>query len=256
MTGNTPFKFWITRPEGTAEDLTQACADHHIDVVQLPLMDINPCEDDGVAARLVMNLDQYSHVIFISGNAVKYGMSLIEQYWPQLPVGVKWLAIGSATARALQAFDVEVETTHGAMNSEALLALPSLREVQPLQRVLIMRGVGGREHLASVLRERGASVDYCELYQRSIPDYPEGVIRHLLDDIGVNGWLASSAETLQNGLALAARDGCSQLLALPIVVPSERVADAARQAGCQRVIEAENAGSHAVIEALLRQGLI
>ena len=250
MSAGAPLQFWITRPEGTAQELTQACAAQGVGVVQLPLMDITPFEDDGAAARVVMDLDHYSHVIFISANAVRYGMGLIEQYWPQLPLGVTWMAIGAATANALQRYDVQVQAGDGAMNSEALLALPGLQAGEQLQRVLIMRGVGGREHLADVLTQRGTRVDYCELYQRTVPDYPQGTVAHLFDKLGVNCWLASSAETLHNGLALAASEGRHDLLETPVIVPGERVATEAEKAGCQRVVKAENAGCRAVMAAL------
>lgn len=243
--------FWITRPEGTSAELSQLCIDHGIDVVELPLMNIEPHDDGGTAARQVMDLDQYSHVIFISANAVHFGMALIEQYWPQLPVGITWLAIGAATGKALRAFDIEAEVGDGVMNSEGLLALPTLQSGPDLQRVLVMRGVGGRGFLAEQLRARGARVDYCELYQRTIPDYPEGTVEYLLDDIGVNCWLASSAETLQNGLAMAERDGSEELLKTPVIVPGSRVFDIAKQAGCEHVVAAFNAGSQAVLQALL-----
>lgn len=251
MSSAAHLTLWLTRPEGTADELTQACAEHGIGVVQLPLMDIVPFDDAGAAARMVMNLDQYSHVIFISANAVRYGMALIEQYWPQLPVGVQWLAIGTATAKALQRHDVQVVAADGAMNSEALLSQDTLQAGEQLQRVLIMRGVGGREHLAEVLRQRGAHVNYCELYQRTAPDYPQGIVAHVFDTLGVNCWLASSTETLHNGLMLAAREGREDVLQAPVIVPGSRVADAAREAGCQRVVQAENAGSQAVMTALL-----
>ena len=243
--------FWMTRPDGSGDALSLACAAKGIDVVQLPLMDIVPFEDDGLAARQIMDLDHYSHIIFISTNAVRFGMPLIEQYWPQLPVGIHWLAIGEATANALSGYDIDASIADVGMDSEALLLLDTLQTAAGGRRALIMRGQGGREHLAQVLRHRGWGVDYCELYQRQVPVYPQGTLAHLLDELGVNCWLASSAETLQNGLALASQEGRDELLQLPVVVPSERVADIALQLGCQRVVRASNAGSEAVVAALL-----
>jgi len=243
-------KFWITRPEGTGQELISSCSDLGIDTVHLPLMDIVPLEDLSVAARQVMDLDLYSHIIFISANAVRHGMDLIDNYWPQLPVKVKFLAIGAATANALNKRGVDVLAAEGAMNSESLLALPELQATNDLQRVLIMRGEGGRETLADTLKQRGARVDYCELYRRIMPDYPVGVMEQLLDKIQINCWLASSAETLNNGLSLAGENYRQQLCQLPVIVPGERVASIARQAGCQSIVLSENASANAVLNAL------
>ena len=54
------------------------------------------------------------------------------------------------------------------MNTEALLKLPELHQIDG-QRFLILRGVGGRETLATQLRARGAHVDYAECYRRVEP---------------------------------------------------------------------------------------
>ena len=251
MSEAAPLHFWMTRPEGSGDDLSLACAAKGIDIVQLPLMNIVPLADEGIAARQIMDLDHYSHVIFISTNAVRFAMPLIEQYWPQLPMGIQWLAIGEATANALLAYDIDAAIAETGMDSESLLLLDVLRVGQSGQRVLIMRGQGGREFLASALRDRGWVVDYCELYQRQVPVYPQGTLSHLLDELGINCWLASSAETLQNGLALASQEGRQELLQLPVVVPSERVEKIALHSGCQRVVRASNAGSEAVVAALL-----
>lgn len=242
--------FWMTRPEGTGLDLVAACSEQGVETVTLPLMDIEPLSDLGHASRQVMDLDMYSHVIFISANAVRHGMDLIDNYWPQLPIGVQFLAIGQATAKALVARGVDVLTTEGAMNSEALLALPELQAGDGLRKVLIMRGEGGRETLAESLKQRGAQVSYCELYRRVVPNYGSEVISHLFNNIKIDCWLASSAETLNNGLSLAGKDFRQRLCQLPVIVPGERVAEIAKDAGCQSVIVAKNAGTQAVMDAL------
>lgn len=243
-------KFWITRPEATACALSDACRQAGIDVVELPLMDIIPLADLSHAARQIMDLDHYSQIIFISANAVRIGMDLIEDYWPQLPVGVEFYAIGKATAAALAQRGVDCVSGEGAMNSETLLNSAGLQARSELNKVLIMRGVGGRETLAEVLQSRGASVSYCELYERVKPNYEADVVEYLLNSIQINCWLASSAETLKNGLSLAGENNLAKLCRIPVVVPGDRVAGVAREQGCMHVVVAENAGADAVLEAL------
>jgi uroporphyrinogen-III synthase len=213
-------------------------------------MDIVPLDDLSQPARQVMDIDNYSHVIFISANAVRIGMDLIENYWPQLPVDVTFYAIGSATANALIARGVPCVSGSGAMNSEALLQSSGLQAGPHLNKVLIMRGVGGRETLAETLQTRGAIVSYCELYERRAPFYEADVVGHLLNTIQINCWLASSAETLKNGLSLAGDKNLAALCKVPVVVPGQRVADIAKNAGCSHVVVAENAGTEAVLSAL------
>ena len=120
----------------------------------------------------ILNLDLYQKIIFVSQHAVEYGMEWIENYWPQIPIGVDFFAVGETTANLLRNYGVTVQdlaaTTRGNMNSESLLSAPGLQQVSG-DKILIVRGVGGRGHLAEELRKRGANVEYCEVYQREIP---------------------------------------------------------------------------------------
>jgi len=74
---------------------------------------------------------------------------------------------------------VDLLAENGA-NSEALLAMPELAQVNG-QRFLIIRGQGGREELANVLRSRGASVDYLDVYKRVMPSIDNAKLLELLN---------------------------------------------------------------------------
>jgi len=134
------------------------------------------------------------------------------------------------------------------MNSEALLSLPRLQEVTG-KKILIFRGVGGREHLAVVLRERGAKVDYAECYKRKLPDSPPGSFAQCLVDNQISMISANSQESVEN---LCALGDSFTLKQLPLVVPGERVASSAKAKGFKKVIMAENATDLAVVSALLK----
>jgi uroporphyrinogen-III synthase len=122
----------------------------------------------------------------------------------------------------------------GRQNSEALLALPELQVLSD-QRVIIFRGCGGREILGDTLMERGARVDYCELYRRVINPEQAMLARQQLAQSDC--LVAHSGELLQ---ALGEQVG-EPGAGTPVVVPSERVAEIARELGYQNIISAENA---------------
>ena len=87
-------------------------------------------------------------MIFISANAVRFGLALVDDYWPQLPTGLNWYAIGVATAAVLARHGIAAITPRRFMSSEGLLAVPALQHVSD-QRVLIVKGEGGRECLGN-----------------------------------------------------------------------------------------------------------
>lgn len=246
----------VTRPQSQALDLIAALKHASAEVIAYPLMAIESIvEQDEVSAvqaikRAVMDLDQYQHAIFISTNAVDCAFYWVEQYWPQLPVGIEYYAIGAATAARLNAHGLESQAAAGSMNSEALLALPSLQHLAA-KKVIIFRGVGGREHLAEVLRQRGAQLDYCEVYRRATVTPATGSLRQLLqkgDDLVLT---VSSGETLENLMQLAKVDAVEKALKLlPLLVPGKRVAELARQQGFTQVLVAENASVKAFLAEL------
>ena len=248
----------VTRPSQQAQKWQSLLIASGAETLVAPLMQIVPftakeSADSAAIAQIkqrILNLDAYQHIIFVSQNAVAYGWHWIDQYWPQLPFTPRYYAIGSATARTLLDYDVPVvDVPGGSMNTEALLDLPGLQQLGNA-RVLIFRGAGGRPLLADVLQQRGAQVDYCELYQRCFPDIADAI---LLD----NQWgrqqdvvVVHSGESLENWLQVVQRNQQLDWLRLPLLVPSERVASRARQANCAEVIVADNASDEEMLKSL------
>lgn len=211
----------------------------------------------------VMDLDLYHKVIFVSQNAVCYGMEWIENYWPQLPIGVEYFAVGATTAKSLMNYGVSVQdlaaSEQGSMTSEDLLRASQLQQVKH-EKILIMRGCGGRGHLADELRARGAQVDYCELYRRVLPETAQAQWHALLTDKAVwhqqkNIIAVHSGESLENLISLKANVELTvhwELIKLtPVLVPSERIAIAAKQAGFDHCIVANNATDAAMTQSLI-----
>ncbi|MFC3115035.1 uroporphyrinogen-III synthase [Cellvibrio fontiphilus] len=235
----------------------------------LPLLELRALQDETQQRAIknkILDFDLYQKVIFVSQNAVDFGMNWLEDYWPQLPIGIEYFAVGATTAKKLASYGIAVTdlatSVSGGMTSEDLLAAPQLQQVDG-DKILIFRGLGGRGQLADTLRARGAWVEYCELYERLIPAAAAAQLQQLLADINATDAPAGnfilalhSGESLQNLLALAAAHpappGALELLQQqPLLVPSKRIAEAASAAGFITVIAAQNATDPAMTAALL-----
>lgn len=265
----------VTRPRAQAEVWAQSLRGLRAQVSLLPLMEIVPmvqdAQQDAEAVRAIKNrildFDHYQKAIFVSKNAVEYGFAWLENYWPQLPQGVSFFAVGETTAKLLQSYGVRVtdlaQTQSGAMNSEALLQAPELQSVAG-EKIVIFRGQGGRTHLGETLLERGAKVDYCELYQRCLPADAAQQCAQLFLRSGASGPLdlqrviltLHSGEALANLLGLLAQMDSAGLRAklqreLALLVPSQRVAEQAVSAGFNRVYSAENATDASMLQRLM-----
>lgn len=259
----------ITRPQAQAEVWAVSLQGLGFSCLQLPLLEIQPLRDETQQRAIInkiLDFDLYQKAIFVSQNAVEQGMEWLDAYWPQLPMGVDYFAVGATTAKKLARYGLAVTdlgaTESGGMTSEDLLRAPQLQQVEG-EKILIFRGVGGRGHLADELRQRGAWVDYCEVYQRAIPASAEADLQQLmvqLEQQSTTGqqWVIAlhSGESLQHLEQLVAGlapppEMIAQLHSTRILVPSERVAGSARQAGFTRIMVAENATDPAMTAALL-----
>lgn len=244
----------VTRPEGRADELVAAIRAAGGEARHVPLLAVAPLDAVRDAAiieathRRVRELALYQRVIAVSVNAVLYGLAFIDAAWPRRPAHLAWYGIGAATAAALTERGAIAQAGSGAMTTEALLERADFQRLDG-ERILILRGVGGRETLAGALAGRGASVDFAECYRRCDPALDEtrrsALWRPAADAVCVN-----SAETLAHLWQYLPQPARQLYQQRPLLVPSERVAQAARVLGFTKVVVAANAGTAATVSAL------
>ena len=207
----------VTRPAGQAVELVSAIEAAGGRSVMFPVIEIVPRSPQEIEASLASMKDP-DIVIFISRNAVEHGLA-----WSG---DGAIAAVGPATAAAVEAAArvVDLRPAVG-FDSESLLEEPELKDVRG-KKIRIIRGNGGRELLATTLRERGASVDYLEVYSRQAPEYAAAetaAIAQQLEGGEIDAIVVMSVESLRNLLALLPQS-CHRVLAeTPLVTPASRV---------------------------------
>ncbi len=238
----------IARPREQGAALALQLQQQGAETLLLPTIEIRPEPDNSALRQCFLNLDQYQHIIAISAHAAQVGLQWVDQYWPQLPLAIHWYAVGHKTATMLNQEDIQVITSSTGNNSEALLNLPELTQLQN-ERVLILRGVGGRELLKQQLEQRGAVVDYAELYHRALPTYSDDELRRALVDFSPDILVTLSGETLHN-LVMLSQNSNITLTNKVVLVPSERVAEQARSLGFNRIWIANELDGHSLAECI------
>lgn len=225
MTGSqslSGIRVLVTRPAQQADNLCRMIEAEGGTAVRLPLQAIEPTAQPAEAQRrLAAGHDLW---IFTSANAVRYALPLVPAAWPARLAG-----IGPATAAALAAAaSAAVTLPLGGTSSEALLAAPELQQVRGL-RVLIVTGEGGLNLLEQALSVRGAQVERVEVYRRvPLPYPPEALVSALRKtDVAI----VTSAEALEHLFRLTPPASRLVLLKKPLVLPSARVVEKARELG-------------------------
>ena len=219
----------VTRPREQAATLAQRITTLGGKVILFPLLEIEPVSDTRPLHELVARLSDFDLAIFISPNAVRYGMAAIET----LPANLRVATIGSSSAQALRdAGAKEVISPQPRSDSEALLTLPQLQNVRG-EKIVIFRGDGGRELLGDTLKTRGASVEYVTCYHRSKSQQDIGtLLSHKPDAITL-----SSSEALGYLWDMLDETGRQQVSSVPLFVPHARIAEKARQQGWKKVFQ-------------------
>lgn len=241
----------LTRPAEECAATATALAEHGIQSASLPLLAIEPLVETPEQQATLLELDRYCAVVVVSKPAARLVLERLDRYRLRPPPHQAWFSVGPATGAILLQRILNVSWPVAGDDSEALLALPQWAEAldAPEPKVLIVRGEGGREHIAETLLSRGAQVDFLELYRRDLPDYPSGTLIQTLRSERLNAVVVSSGQGLLSLHELAAADW-GALVELPLFVPSPRVAQMAAQMGAKIIVDCRGAGTAALLAAL------
>lgn len=240
----TGLKIVVTRPRDQAVRLAQRI--EHAGGIPLlfPLLDIAPVQDTRVLHEQIARLPQFDLAIFISPNAVHFGMAAIRAVG-EIPAALKIASVGQGSAKALRESGItSVIVPAERFDSEGLLDLPELQNVSGWS-VMIFRGDGGRELMGNTLRERGATVEYATCYQRSKPKQDIGILAGSAPD----AITVSSSEALGYLWQMLDVEAKSVLVDTPLFVPHDRIAELARQQGWHRIM-LTSSGDDGLLSAL------
>lgn len=207
----------VTRPRTQATELVSAIERQGGSAFCFPVIKIAALDENIVAAE-VADLPRPDVVIFISRNAVEYGIKYTDDG--------KIAVIGPATADAVRSAGriVDIQSVDG-FDSEHLLARPAFNDIAGKQ-VRIIRGSKGRELLAEELTARGAIVHYLSVYERGLPVVGADMLaevesRWRQGDISVI--TVMSVQSLRNLARLLPAWCQHQLESTPLVTPAGRV---------------------------------
>jgi len=240
----------VCRPEKAANELCTVLESVGAEAKPLPTIAIKAIEPTPEERSLIFDLDQFEKVIVVSQFAAEQITSLVDELWPQAPNNQTWFAIGRKTSSVLSASDLNVHAPEMDLNSEALLEVPQLQDVKA-QKILIVKGRGGRSKLEQGLRDRGAKVSCIALYERLKPEYTASELTSALISFDPSAVVALSNETLDNLHSYAIQVSAT-LAPLTFIVPSERVALHAKALGYSKTVITEQLRPIDLIKSLAK----
>ncbi len=235
----------ITRPVDQAKKLSALISEAGGTPILFPLIEITQLNNYSQFEGVIQHIADYDWAIFISSNAVQNGMPRLLKCG--IPTNLKFVAIGPVTTSELQGFGVEnVLTPKDRFDSESLLSLPEMTNVDG-KRILIVRGVGGRDVLADTLKKRGALVTFAECYQRINPQTNCDLLAQLYAEKKLHGIVITSTEAMRQLLDLV--DDAEWLKNVTLFVNHARIAEMPLQLGLN-VKVADAPGDEAMLRVI------
>ena len=238
----------VTRPRRQAATFCAMVERAGGRALRFPVIEIRPVEPAATAKAAIHAADT---VIFASANAARLGATLVnDAARPQTPAATQVnaqiiaqvIAMGPATAAQLKAQGMgPALVPPSPFNSEALLAMPETRQING-RRYAIIKGAGGRKHLADTLRRRGARVSEASVYIRAKPNTPNTPLAELPHARRAIVAI-TSAKGLRHLFEMASAEQAQWLKQhAEFLVPGGRVAATAQAAGIRHPpLVAENA---------------
>jgi uroporphyrinogen-III synthase len=237
----------VTRPAEQSANLARLIRDAGGEPILFPAIEIESMENASMASVLD-RLPHFDLVVFVSPNAARLGMPRIQKAGG-LSARAGVAAVGPGTAAELKKSGVrDIISPEAGFDSEALVGELSATS-QRGNRILIVRGQGGREFLGEALRARGAMVEYLECYRRVKPAADMRELLSQSDRSGMKACLATSSTIVENLFEMAGASGRARLCSFPFFVPHPRVAAAAFSHGVKTVFVA-GSGDTALVAAL------
>ncbi|MDC9596926.1 uroporphyrinogen-III synthase [Xenorhabdus anantnagensis] len=241
----------ITRPAPAGEELVKRLRDIGKSAFSAPLIEIHPGAGLPLLSQKLQRLSAGDLVFLLSKNAVHYANKQLTQEGQLWPDQLSYYGIGKSTSLMFHQYTgLEILCPEQGETSEDLLQLSTLQKMSN-KKILLLRGNGGREIIASTLRIRRGEVDYCECYSRQPVKYDAADFSRHWQQCDIKTIVVTSGEMLQLLYNLVTHsDGKAWLLGCDLIVVSERLANIAQTLGWQAIKVAKSADNDALIQAL------
>ncbi len=239
----------VTRPGDRGLELCDIIENSGAITTYFPTANIHEVKVDSKTKRTLRSLDTIHWVIFVSRNAVTFG---VEQLPKKLLENANIAAIGISTAEAIEKHGFNVSLCpESSFTTEAFLEEPLMEDVGN-NNVVIVTGQGGRKLLQEELEERGASCYRIEVYRRELPIKAAQDVAVKVEKNAIDVLVVTSEELLENLLRLLQKVD-SKLKSVPLVVSSDRLKVRAKALGfTDSIIVAENAINATLLSALIK----
>ena len=249
----TGLKVLITRPVSRAQSLAHTIEQAGGTALVFPSITIMPPTDTNAMQQSLMQSSYMDYMILTSVNALHFSQRHLLKYLRQSNHGPELIAIGPASAGALeQAGLAPASYPTENFSSEGLLALPQLQTIEG-QAIMLLTGERPRPLLAKQLKQRGARLTTVFCYRRDCPTTPATPLYTAWARGKIDVAVITSQESLQNLWHIVGLRGQADLQQTALVVNSPQLRAVAQGLGwLAPIITVSHAADSAIVSGLAR----
>ncbi|WP_165312602.1 uroporphyrinogen-III synthase [Vibrio ziniensis] len=236
----------VTRPEAQGIELCQQLNEQGITALHHPLITI---EAGSGLSDLLPDIHRCDTIIAVSQHAVEFSDQYLRQQQSNWSTSTRYLAVGQKTAHLLSKVTGQSVNYPQVSDSEHLLELAELQDISG-QKIIILRGNGGRELIHETLNERGAVVTYKEVYQRRDLPFNANLSSQQWQQAQVDTLIITSGHQLAFFMSQLDSHTAQWACQLKLLVPSERIAKDAKTMGFEHIVVTRSAANPDLVAAL------
>jgi uroporphyrinogen-III synthase/uroporphyrinogen III methyltransferase/synthase len=196
----------VTRAAHQAGKLSAGLRALGADIVEVPVLEIQPPRSFDPLDRALRDLRGYSWILFTSSNTVRAVAGRARELGIALTgISGQIAAVGAATAEALREEGLPVALVPEHYVAESLVGALVRDPLIAGRRILLARAEIARDVIPDALRAAGALVDVVDAYRNALPARAPGLLRDALAQRidAVTFTSSSSAEHLAEAARLA-----------------------------------------------------
>ena len=243
----------VTRPREQATELVERLRALGADTILAPLIRIEAPSDPVPLRQAAERAHDFDWIVLTSVNAVEgFARALAEVHPRMRSEGLRFCAIGPATAAALRKHGLQVDLMAEEARAEGVVAALATRGSPRGRSFLIPRADIGRDHVARELSAAGALVTeviaYRTVSEHSLPEQVHQSLKAGLVDVVT----FTSASAVRSFASILGEDSASLLRPLVVAVIGPTTGEAAVEAGFNVTIQPPEYTISALVDAIVR----
>jgi uroporphyrinogen III methyltransferase/synthase len=241
----------ITRDRSQSAELADPLHALGADVLELPVIEIQPAADPGPLDDAVARLESYDWLIFTSANGVRFFMERLDASSRDLrAVRARLCAIGPGTRKKLEDLHLKVDRMPEEYVAESLVAAFKEDDLRGV-RILLPRAAVARDVVPRELARLGAQVEVVEAYRTAPAAGAAARAREIFGGARKPDWITfTSSSTVKNFVEVA---GAAALGGVQIASIGPVTSATIRSIGLSVHAEADPHTMAGLLQAIVRQ---